>query len=220
MLSSVNPVSGKTANRRAVCGKTARTVRRAERLEPTSLSDPYRSGQCARLGNKAADSSTTRIHICEHKVRCGSAKAARGLSPTGASLRSSAGHTAQRQPASPPQAPRENGRPERSHSLPAPGGDHRVFRLPRHAAQDRKAVCSVWNLRHPPIPAELQATRKPRLLFRFDGSFLLRFADRQFLAVLFQLPPRITRFEPHDRSPQVLVAHHDGIANWTRRRNG
>jgi hypothetical protein len=38
--------------------------------------------------------------------------------------------------------------------------------------------------------------RKPRLLFRFDGSFLLRFADRQFLAVLFQPPPRLTRYEP------------------------
>jgi hypothetical protein len=33
------------------------------------------------------------------------------------------------------------------------------------------------------------------LSFRFDGSFLLRFADRQFPAVLFQLPPRLTRFE-------------------------
>ena len=36
------------------------------------------------------------------------------------------------------------------------------------------------------------------MLFRFDGSFLLRFADRQFLAVLFQLPPRFTRSEPAD----------------------
>jgi hypothetical protein len=33
-------------------------------------------------------------------------------------------------------------------------------------------------------------------LFLFDGLLLLRFADRQFLALLFQLPPRITRFEP------------------------
>jgi hypothetical protein len=43
----------------------------------------------------------------------------------------------------------------------------------------------------------LRATRKPRLLFRFDGSFLLRFADRQFGGVLFQLP-RFTRSEPCD----------------------
>ena len=45
------------------------------------------------------------------------------------------------------------------------------------------------------------AGRKPRLLFRFSGSFLLRFAERQFLALLFQLPPRITRFEACDRCP-------------------
>ena len=38
--------------------------------------------------------------------------------------------------------------------------------------------------------------RKPRLLLRLPGGFLLRFADRQFLALLFQLPPRLTRFEP------------------------
>lgn len=47
------------------------------------------------------------------------------------------------------------------------------------------------------IPRKARATRKPRLLFRFVGLFLLRFADRQFLAVLFQLPPRFTRFEPY-----------------------
>jgi hypothetical protein len=34
------------------------------------------------------------------------------------------------------------------------------------------------------------------LLLRFDGLFLFRFADRQFAASLFQLPPRFTRFEP------------------------
>jgi hypothetical protein len=38
--------------------------------------------------------------------------------------------------------------------------------------------------------------RKPMLLFRFDGVLLFRFAERQFDAVLFQLPPRFTRFEP------------------------
>jgi hypothetical protein len=43
---------------------------------------------------------------------------------------------------------------------------------------------------------EFKARRKPRLLFRFDGSFLLRYEDRQFAASLFQLPPRFTRFEP------------------------
>ena len=38
--------------------------------------------------------------------------------------------------------------------------------------------------------------RKPRLLLRLPGSLLLRIADRQFCASLFQLPPRITRLEP------------------------
>ena len=38
-------------------------------------------------------------------------------------------------------------------------------------------------------------TRNPRLLLRFDGV-LLRFAERQFCALLFQLPPRFTRFWP------------------------
>ena len=38
--------------------------------------------------------------------------------------------------------------------------------------------------------------RKPILLFRLSGLLLFRLADRQFSALLFQLPPRITRFEP------------------------
>ena len=46
-----------------------------------------------------------------------------------------------------------------------------------------------------PSPHGAEAKRKPRLLLRFDGAILLRFADRQFLAMLFPLPPRITRFE-------------------------
>jgi len=33
------------------------------------------------------------------------------------------------------------------------------------------------------------------LLFRFVGGLLSRFAERQFCALLFQLPPRSTRFE-------------------------
>ena len=60
---------------------------------------------------------------------------------------------------------------------------------------------------------ELRQTRKPRLLFRFAGSFLLRFAVRQFAAELFQLPPRFTRFEPSDRSPPLIVSLQIGIAS-------
>ena len=35
--------------------------------------------------------------------------------------------------------------------------------------------------------------RKPRLLLRFPVSFLLRLAERRFLGLLFQEPPRATR---------------------------
>jgi hypothetical protein len=41
-------------------------------------------------------------------------------------------------------------------------------------------------------------SRKPKLLLRFDGELLLRFAERRFTASLFQLPPRFTRFELFD----------------------
>ncbi len=56
-----------------------------------------------------------------------------------------------------------------------------------------------------------RTTRKPRLLFSFSGLFLLRFADRQFLAELFQLPPRFTRLSP-DEGPEAapVQTEHDG----------
>ena len=41
------------------------------------------------------------------------------------------------------------------------------------------------------------------MLFRFAGLLLFRFADRQFLALLFQLPPRNTRFEPFGVVPRL-----------------
>ena len=37
------------------------------------------------------------------------------------------------------------------------------------------------------------------LLLRLSGQLLLRLAERRFLALLFQLPPRITRFEPPEK---------------------
>lgn len=37
------------------------------------------------------------------------------------------------------------------------------------------------------------ATRNPLLLFRLSVVFLLRFAERRFLGLLFQDPPRRTR---------------------------
>jgi len=44
------------------------------------------------------------------------------------------------------------------------------------------------------------------LLSRFDGSFLLRYAERQLSASLFQEPPRITRLEPVSRQPSTMLA--------------
>ena len=44
--------------------------------------------------------------------------------------------------------------------------------------------------------SELRTVRNPTLLFVLPGVLLLRLATRPLLALLFQLPPRITRFEP------------------------
>ena len=56
--------------------------------------------------------------------------------------------------------------------------------------------------RHPPARCAADKTkRRPLFLLRLSGLFLLRFAERQFLALLFQLPPRITRFEPQGTTP-------------------
>ncbi len=47
-----------------------------------------------------------------------------------------------------------------------------------------------------PVSYGTNTRRKPILLLRLPGSLLLRLAERQFCALLFQLPPRSTRFEP------------------------
>jgi hypothetical protein len=47
------------------------------------------------------------------------------------------------------------------------------------------------------------AQRKPRLLFRFEDSLLLRYAARPFCASLFHEPPQITRWA--DASTDVLL---------------
>ncbi len=43
-----------------------------------------------------------------------------------------------------------------------------------------------------------EASRNPLLLLRLSGVLLLRFDTRQFCELLFQEPPRNTRFEPCD----------------------
>ncbi len=55
-----------------------------------------------------------------------------------------------------------------------------------------------------------QTNRTPKLLLRLSGSFLLRFAARQLDASLFQLPPRLTRFEPLRPLPTAIL-HFDGV---------
>ena len=57
-------------------------------------------------------------------------------------------------------------------------------------------------------PDGLKARRKPVRLLRTDGSLPRRSADRQSLAVLLQLPPRSTRYEPED-GPGGLVTGDD-----------
>jgi len=71
--------------------------------------------------------------------------------------------------------------------------------------------------------AELRSTRKLLLVLRLDGVFLIRYAERQFCAGLFQLPPRITRREPADlvRVPptrdSVVPRFEDKKAAWSVR---
>ena len=50
----------------------------------------------------------------------------------------------------------------------------------------------------PALAENVLAKRKPILLFRLSELFLLRFAERRFLGLLFQEPPRKTR---RDRGP-------------------
>lgn len=57
------------------------------------------------------------------------------------------------------------------------------------------------------VRAGASTTRNPLLLFVLPGVLLLRLAERQLVAVLllFQLPPRITRFAPRGRRPDGTV---------------
>jgi hypothetical protein len=100
-----------------------------------------------------------------------------------------------------------------------PGGAFELFGLPDPPGNTDSSPCRRWSASgtgSSPVRRTCSAfrrareTRKPRLLLRFPGSFLLRFADRQFLAGLFQLPPRFTRFEPpSDKTPRCFQALSD-----------
>ncbi len=54
----------------------------------------------------------------------------------------------------------------------------------------------VWSVNQPNPALRVLQTRKPMLLLLLFGLLLFRLATRQLLALLFQLPPRFTRFDP------------------------
>lgn len=80
-----------------------------------------------------------------------------------------------------------------SAKLPAPGGWLTV--CPSESGQGH------WPVPSRPVTRRsgaggAGAGRKPRLLLRLPGLFLLRLAARQLEALLFQEPPRFTRLSP------------------------
>ena len=60
------------------------------------------------------------------------------------------------------------------------------------------------------VGSETLATRKPRLLFSFDGSLLLRFEEARLLSLLFQEPPRSPRDEPE----MTASFHSQALPPW------
>jgi hypothetical protein len=80
--------------------------------------------------------------------------------------------------------------------------------------RDRKTVGSVSGRFR--ITGGAARRRQPKLLLRLSGSLLFRFVAVQFAALLFQLPPRITRAEPHDRSPLFAITQPGEIAKPKR----
>jgi len=55
------------------------------------------------------------------------------------------------------------------------------------------------------IGPQLRTSRKPLLLLRLFGLLLLRLAERMLSALLFQEPPRKTRFEPLFPLPYLFL---------------
>jgi hypothetical protein len=123
----------------------------------------------------------------------------------------------EREPGTSARALSQESRPERSRSATStrrPGVS--VGQVPEEAPGRKSDRSSP--VRHDTHRARwARATRNPRLSFRFSGAFLLRFADRQFCGLLFQLPPRITREAACDRPPPAIVAHFGGstgLSGW------
>ena len=87
----------------------------------------------------------------------------------------------------------------RPEHLPTAQDPFFFVRLP--AEQDRRPGHGLWHgarIHGSGLSGLLHelARRNPMLLLLLPGLLLFRLADRQFCALLFQLPPRITRFEP------------------------
>ena len=59
---------------------------------------------------------------------------------------------------------------------------------------DPPACTPATCLMHAALARVVLASRRPLLLLRLSGVFLLRFAERRFAGLLFQEPPRSTRF--------------------------
>jgi hypothetical protein len=57
------------------------------------------------------------------------------------------------------------------------------------------------------------------LLFLFDGVLLFRYAERRFWPLLFQLPPRYTRFVPEDAPMNHSIAEITGTRKQKMRRH-
>lgn len=63
------------------------------------------------------------------------------------------------------------------------------------AGPGRSSCTPAASMNAAALAVSVLATRKPRLLFRFVGVFLLRLAERRFCGLLFHEPPRLTRLE-------------------------
>jgi hypothetical protein len=63
------------------------------------------------------------------------------------------------------------------------------------------------------VPGANRQTRKPWFLLRLSGLLLLRYAARQFLAELFQEPPRITRLAAQHHPTTITHRRHLNITN-------
>ncbi|WP_160148518.1 hypothetical protein [[Leptolyngbya] sp. PCC 7376] len=77
------------------------------------------------------------------------------------------------------------------------------FRIPRETSRHRRnrsgLPFTLSTNSHPPTLAQgstgkEQATRKPMLLFLLSRELLFRYADRQFLGLLFQSPPLLLAY--------------------------